>query len=69
MKPLSASEYDRRREFQVAAYLRLLSPPEKIPASRRLLSPPHQRVRVPALASRWHKMSWGERWRWLRTTG
>jgi hypothetical protein len=44
MNPLSASEYDRRREFQVAAYIRMLSPSEKIPASWRLLSPPHQGV-------------------------
>jgi hypothetical protein len=69
MKPLSASEYDRRREFQVAAYIRLLSPPEKIPASWPLLSPPHQGVPAPAPASRWHEMSWGERWHWLRMTG
>jgi hypothetical protein len=67
MKPLTASEYDRRREFQVAAYIRLLSPPEKIPASRRL--PAHQGVQVPAPASRWREMSWGERWHWLRITG
>jgi hypothetical protein len=32
MKPLSASEYDRRREFQIAAHMRLLSSPT--PASR-----------------------------------
>jgi hypothetical protein len=69
MKPLSASEYDCRREFQVAAYIRLLSPSEKIPASWRLLSPPHQGVRVLAPASKWREMSWGERWRWLRATG
>jgi hypothetical protein len=68
MKPLSVSEYDRRREFQVAAYIRLLSPPAKIPASWRLLSP-HWGVTMPASTNRWREMSWPERWRWLRTTG
>jgi hypothetical protein len=67
MKPVSASEYDRRREFEVAAYIRLLSPTEKIPASCQLLSPPHQGVQVPA--PRWREMSWGKRWRWMRATG
>lgn len=67
MKLLSASEYDRRREFQVAAYIRLLPPPEKIPAPWRLLSPLHQGIPMPA--PRWREMSWGERWRWLRATG
>ena len=69
MKPLSASEYDRRREFQVAAYIRWRSSPEKIPTSWRLLSPPQQDVPVPAPAGRWREMSWGERWRWMRVTG
>jgi hypothetical protein len=66
MKPLSASEHDRRREFQIAAYIRLLPPPGKIPGSWRLLSQPHQGVQVPAPASRWREMSW---WRWMRATG
>jgi hypothetical protein len=69
MKPLSASEYDRRREFQVAVYVRLLSPPERTPALWRRLSPSDQGVPVPAPANRWRAMSWGERWRRLRTTG
>jgi hypothetical protein len=68
MKPLSASEYDRRREFQIAAYSRLLSPPEKILASWRR-STPQQGVAVPAPVSRWPDKSWGKRWHWLRMTG
>jgi hypothetical protein len=63
MKPLSASEYDRRREFQIAAHMRLLSSPT--PASRRrwrLLSPRHQGA--PAIARTWRAMSW----RWMRAT-
>jgi hypothetical protein len=69
MKPLSASEYDRRREFQVAGYIRLLSSPEKIPAPWWLLPSSAPGRRRAGSARSWRTISWGERWRWMRTTG